>query len=79
MHEPTVIIDPADYARWLTVAEPPVDLLRPHPTAEMGAYPVSKKVNSPAIQGAGAGGTDRDLRLVKIVAAGKRGDGTVET
>ena len=38
MHEPTVIIDP-------------VELLRPYPAAEMGAYPVNKKVNSPASQG----------------------------
>ncbi len=43
-----LIIDPADFERWLTAAEPPADLLRTYPGAEMTAYPVSKDVNSPA-------------------------------
>ncbi len=42
-----VIIDPSDFGRWLTAAEPPADLLRPYPPADMTAYPVSKAVNSP--------------------------------
>jgi len=41
-----VIIDPAEFGRWLTAAEPPVDLLRPHSAAEMTAYPVSTAVNN---------------------------------
>jgi putative SOS response-associated peptidase YedK len=44
-----VIIDPADFDRWLTAQEPPADLLKPYPAAEMMAYPVSKAVNSPAL------------------------------
>jgi putative SOS response-associated peptidase YedK len=44
-----VIIDPADFDRWLTAAEPPADLLKPYPAAGMTAYPVSKAVNSPAL------------------------------
>jgi len=43
-----VIVAPADYARWLDVAEPdPADLLRPYPSIEMHGYPVSTRVNSP--------------------------------
>jgi putative SOS response-associated peptidase YedK len=42
-----VIIDPADFDRWLTSQESPTDLLMPYPATEMAAYPVSKSVNSP--------------------------------
>jgi putative SOS response-associated peptidase YedK len=44
-----VIIDPADFDRWLTSQEPPAELLKPYPADEMVAYPVSKAVNSPAL------------------------------
>jgi putative SOS response-associated peptidase YedK len=44
-----VIIDPADFDRWLTAQEPPADLLKSYPADEMAAYPVSKAVNSPAL------------------------------
>ena len=43
-----LIIDPADYDRWLNAAEPPADLLQPYPAEEMEARPVSKAVNTPA-------------------------------
>jgi putative SOS response-associated peptidase YedK len=43
-----VILDPADYDRWLSAETPPEDLLRPFPVAEMAAYPVSTRVNKPA-------------------------------
>jgi putative SOS response-associated peptidase YedK len=43
-----VILDPADYDRWLTAEAPPEDLLRPFPAGEMAAYPVSTWVNTPA-------------------------------
>jgi putative SOS response-associated peptidase YedK len=43
-----VIIDPRDFDRWLTAAEPPADLLKPYPPKDMTTYPVSKAVNSPA-------------------------------
>jgi putative SOS response-associated peptidase YedK len=42
-----VIVDPADFGRWLTAAEPPADLLRPYPADGMTAFPVSMAVNSP--------------------------------
>jgi putative SOS response-associated peptidase YedK len=42
-----VIIDPADYDRWLTASEPPADLLRPYPAEAMKGFPVSTLVNSP--------------------------------
>ena len=48
-----LIIDPANFDRWLTAATPPADLLRPYPGDEMEAYPVSKAVNSPAKDEAG--------------------------
>ena len=48
-----LIIDPADFDRWLTATAPPADLLRPYPGDEMEAYPVSKAVNSPAKDEAG--------------------------
>jgi putative SOS response-associated peptidase YedK len=44
-----VIIDPTDFDRWLSTAGPPADLLKPYPPAEMTTYPVSKAVNSPAL------------------------------
>ena len=46
-----VILDPADYARWLDPATPAPavsELLRPYPEEEMEAWPVSKHVNTPA-------------------------------
>src|SRR4029077_12552075 len=45
-----VILDPADYERWLSAETPPEDLLRPFPVAEMAAYPVSTRVKQPAQQ-----------------------------
>jgi putative SOS response-associated peptidase YedK len=39
-----VIIDVADYDRWLS-AEAPVDLLRPYPAERMMAYEISTKIN----------------------------------
>jgi putative SOS response-associated peptidase YedK len=44
-----VIIDPANFDRWLTAQDPPADLLKPYPADEMAAYSVSKAVNSPAL------------------------------
>jgi putative SOS response-associated peptidase YedK len=44
-----LIIDPADYDRWLTAAEPPADLLRPYPATDIEARPVSKGVNKPDV------------------------------
>jgi putative SOS response-associated peptidase YedK len=43
-----IIVDPPDFDRWLSAAEPPADLLRTHPATGMVAYSVSKAVNSPA-------------------------------
>ena len=43
-----VILDSADYDRWLSAEAPPEDLLRPFPAEQMAAYPVSTWVNSPA-------------------------------
>jgi len=46
-----VILPPADYARWLDPGFQDVErllpLLRPYPSAEMEAYPVSRRVNNP--------------------------------
>jgi putative SOS response-associated peptidase YedK len=42
-----VIIEPADFDRWLTAQEPPADLLKPYPGTEMTAYPVNRAANSP--------------------------------
>jgi putative SOS response-associated peptidase YedK len=46
------ILDPRDYARWLdpriTLPSEVRPLLRPFPAAELVAYPVSPRVNSPA-------------------------------
>jgi putative SOS response-associated peptidase YedK len=44
-----VILDPGNYARWLTPgdpAQPPVDLLRPYPSEKMRAWPVSDRVGN---------------------------------
>jgi putative SOS response-associated peptidase YedK len=48
-----LIIDRLHYSRWLTAAEPPVDLLQINSSSEMIAYPVSRKVNSPTSHGPG--------------------------
>lgn len=43
-----VILAPDSYQRWLDTAQPdPAALLRPYPSTEMRAYPVSKRVSSP--------------------------------
>ncbi len=42
------IIDPADEEAWLGAPAPPLELLRPHSSEDMAAYPVSTWVNSPA-------------------------------
>jgi putative SOS response-associated peptidase YedK len=42
-----VILDPADYARWLDVSMPKAqELLRPYPADEMKAHTVSGKVGN---------------------------------
>jgi putative SOS response-associated peptidase YedK len=47
-----LIIDPADYARWLDPANKDAsDLLKPYPAERMHAYPVSMRVNSAAHDG----------------------------
>jgi putative SOS response-associated peptidase YedK len=43
-----VVLDPADYDRWLTDDDPSW-LLQPYPPELMRAYPVSTRVNSPKI------------------------------
>ncbi len=45
-HRMPVMIFPEDYARWL--AEPAADLLRACADERLQAYPVSRRVNSPA-------------------------------
>ncbi len=51
-HRMAVILAPADYDLWLDPAIQEVDrlqpLLRPYPSEEMKAYPVSTRVNNPA-------------------------------
>jgi len=42
-----LIIDPANYDRWLSADQPPVDLLKPYPADRMEAYEVSTKINKP--------------------------------
>ena len=54
-----VILDPADYDRWLSAETPPVDLLRPFRAEQMTAYPVSAWVNKPA---------NNDARCIEAVA-----------
>jgi putative SOS response-associated peptidase YedK len=47
-----VILDPADYALWLderTTPEVLQHLLKPYPASQMIGYPVSRIVNSPAV------------------------------
>lgn len=47
-----VILDPADYDRWLDPAVPDADeLLRPCPDDMLEAVPVSSRVNNPRNQG----------------------------
>jgi putative SOS response-associated peptidase YedK len=44
-----VILDPADYNRWLDPGDPlrlPTDLLRPYPAEKMHAWPVSERVGN---------------------------------
>ena len=48
-----LVIDRPHYIRWLTAAEPPVDLLYIHQSSEMIAYQVSRRVNSPTSHGPG--------------------------
>ena len=40
-----VIIDVADYDRWLSSEVPPVDLLRPYPAEKMTAYEIGQQIN----------------------------------
>jgi hypothetical protein len=42
-----LIIDTADYDRWLSADGPPLDLLRPYPAEGMRAYEISTKINKP--------------------------------
>ena len=42
-----VIVDPADFGRWLNASDPAADLLRPYPANDITAYPVSTAVNTP--------------------------------
>jgi putative SOS response-associated peptidase YedK len=49
-----VIVDPADFGKWLDPAERPdvlQELLRPYPSESMEAYPISTFVNNPRNQG----------------------------
>jgi putative SOS response-associated peptidase YedK len=40
-----LIIDGADYDRWLSSEVPPIDLLRPHPAEKMTAYEIGQQIN----------------------------------
>jgi len=40
-----VIIDVADYDRWLSSKVPPIDLLRPYPAEKMAAYEIGQQIN----------------------------------
>jgi putative SOS response-associated peptidase YedK len=42
-----LIIDPADYDRWLSADRPPLDLLKPYPAERMMAYEISTRINKP--------------------------------
>jgi putative SOS response-associated peptidase YedK len=42
-----LIIDPADYDRWLSADAPPLDLLKPYPAERMTTYEISTKINKP--------------------------------
>jgi putative SOS response-associated peptidase YedK len=48
-----LIVHRLHYSRWLTAAEPPVDLLHTHQSSEMIAYQASRRVNSPTSHGPG--------------------------
>ncbi|ELZ03871.1 SOS response-associated peptidase [Natrialba asiatica] len=48
-HRMAVILDPADERQWLS-DDDPSDVLRPYPTEEMRAYPVSTAVNDPSVE-----------------------------
>ncbi|QRV13917.1 SOS response-associated peptidase [Haloterrigena salifodinae] len=47
-HRMAVILEPGAEREWLT-ADNPGDLLEPHPSDEMRAYPVSRAVNDPSV------------------------------
>jgi putative SOS response-associated peptidase YedK len=47
-----LIIDPADYDRWLSADAPPLDLLKPYPAERMTAYEISTKINKPGYDAA---------------------------
>jgi putative SOS response-associated peptidase YedK len=58
LHDPMpAILSPGDYEAWLdptpTPKEELLSLLRPFPSENMRAYPVSSMVNSPRSQGPG--------------------------
>jgi len=40
-----LIMDGADYDRWLPADHPPVDLLRPYPTEKMTACEIGQQIN----------------------------------
>jgi putative SOS response-associated peptidase YedK len=40
-----VIIDPAEYDRWLSAESPPVDLLHPYPAEKMTTYEIGQLIN----------------------------------
>jgi putative SOS response-associated peptidase YedK len=42
-----LIIDPANYDRWLSSDSPPLDLLKPYAAERMTAYEISTKINKP--------------------------------
>jgi len=42
-----VILNPEDYARWLSAEEDPRDLLQPFPAELMTMWPIDRKVGSP--------------------------------
>jgi putative SOS response-associated peptidase YedK len=46
-----VIIDPAEYDRWLSADPPPVDLLRPYPAERMTAYEIGQQINKQGYDG----------------------------
>jgi putative SOS response-associated peptidase YedK len=60
-----LIIDSADYYRWLAAEDPPVNLRRPYPTEKMAACEIGQQINKrghnvpdivdPASQGRGPG------------------------
>jgi putative SOS response-associated peptidase YedK len=40
-----LILDLADYDRWLSSEVPPIDLLRPFPAEKMMAYEIGQQIN----------------------------------